>query len=519
MQMARRRRKLNSSVLFPMVLTSKDLIYQGNASEVAPEANYELSSIVLHTGTAQSGHYRSYCRDPASKKWFDYNDANVTELDAQDEASLFWFDNSKGANIVDACEKGMLSSKRDMIYENAYMLCYSRVNENNASVPATVYPSALLEEIKAQNEEFKKLQEAYEIMKNIVNVTAVAAKTDGKLISNESVTLELKIDSTLADATQSIYNALMEKKIVEGGFNVDDYRLRRFNSTSLWVMDTFTGKEEQTLKSLGLEGTTVIPLAFEVKLSPEDTFGEFNPNEMRVRMYNWAELVAVGYDKSKANVENSQTEGDAGAESPRSAASFNTYEFPCSVKASVVVIPGEQNAKVKDLREMLANQHEVTAERVNIIRCNQRNVTLIDDDEKLFKDFNIFPDEELIVEIIPDDSVRATYASVALEKLLQMRRNITISFNNPLTYNPEATGDENVYTLSLKAPLETTLLEVKEMIVQVVNKAATDKSNILEVGNFHVRRNANAPQIKREKSTLEELEFVNNSVLHVQVRT
>ena len=263
-------------------------------------------------------------------------------------------------------------------------------------------------------------------MKNIVTITAVAAKTDGKLISTESVTLEVKIDGTLADATRLIHAALVEKKIVDSGLAVDAYRLRRFNSTSLWVMDTFTGKEEQTLKSLGLEGTTAIPLAFEVKLSAEDVFGEFNPNEMRVRMFNWTELVAVGYDKTISNVEKAEAESD----SPRS--SFNSYDFPTSVKANVVVIPGEQNATIKDLREMLAKQYEVAAERVNIIRCNQRNVTSIGDDEKSFKDFNINPDEEMIVEIVPEDSVRTTYASVALEKLLQMRRNITISFNNPL---------------------------------------------------------------------------------------
>jgi ubiquitin carboxyl-terminal hydrolase 25/28 len=40
---------------------------------------YYLYSILIHEGSADSGHYYSYTYDIQSKTWRKYNDINITE--------------------------------------------------------------------------------------------------------------------------------------------------------------------------------------------------------------------------------------------------------------------------------------------------------------------------------------------------------------------------------------------------------------------------------------------------------
>ncbi|KAK4052873.1 ubiquitin-specific protease ubp2 [Microbotryomycetes sp. JL221] len=53
-------------------------------TEGAISATYELVSVFMHRGTATSGHYFIYQRDSHNpKRWLKYNDATVTEVDAE----------------------------------------------------------------------------------------------------------------------------------------------------------------------------------------------------------------------------------------------------------------------------------------------------------------------------------------------------------------------------------------------------------------------------------------------------
>lgn len=44
------------------------------------KAIYNLCGIVEHVGFANIGHYKSYCRNHMDKKWYSFNDSNITEI-------------------------------------------------------------------------------------------------------------------------------------------------------------------------------------------------------------------------------------------------------------------------------------------------------------------------------------------------------------------------------------------------------------------------------------------------------
>ena len=46
---------------------------------------YELYSIMIHTGGAFGGHYFAYIKSFEDGKWYNFNDASVTEIKNEDE--------------------------------------------------------------------------------------------------------------------------------------------------------------------------------------------------------------------------------------------------------------------------------------------------------------------------------------------------------------------------------------------------------------------------------------------------
>jgi ubiquitin C-terminal hydrolase len=122
------REKVNDFFPFPMKLNmlpyTKEGIYNTDI-KVNCYYEYELSGIVVHTGTTNSGHYYSYIKDDTSNKWFEFNDSEITELNE--------------CNISKECFGGTTSTHEYNVSTNtvftndipnpksAYMLIYRRV--------------------------------------------------------------------------------------------------------------------------------------------------------------------------------------------------------------------------------------------------------------------------------------------------------------------------------------------------------------------------------------------------------
>lgn len=157
------RSKINDRFEFPekIDMSPYHIDYLKDPDQPAPPDVFELVGILVHSGTAESGHYYSYIRErpvPLSQQstWVEFNDTDVNRFDP--------------ANIPDQCFGGPTdptpySSVRFPKTWNAYMLFYQRMddmeserNEHTTSPmgePAkTEIPLELRHRISIENEMF-----------------------------------------------------------------------------------------------------------------------------------------------------------------------------------------------------------------------------------------------------------------------------------------------------------------------------------------------------------------------------
>lgn len=74
--------KINTRVEFPMNFNVFPYSVEGVEGGLSTdEYLYELKGIIVHTGTAQAGHYISYIKDPVhTKKWYEFNDSVISSF-------------------------------------------------------------------------------------------------------------------------------------------------------------------------------------------------------------------------------------------------------------------------------------------------------------------------------------------------------------------------------------------------------------------------------------------------------
>ncbi|KAI9815552.1 MAG: hypothetical protein M1827_002686 [Pycnora praestabilis] len=136
------RSKINDHFEFPeeIDMSSYKVDYLSDPETPTPKDMFKLVGILVHSGTAESGHYYSYIRErPASPSqvgtWVEYNDADVTRFDPQkipDQCFGGWND------VLPATGFQQLRFHKAW---NAYMLFYERsstlVMEEKLHTPLT----------------------------------------------------------------------------------------------------------------------------------------------------------------------------------------------------------------------------------------------------------------------------------------------------------------------------------------------------------------------------------------------
>ena len=107
----------------------KELFRDGNLTKEVPAKKFEedyykfnLKGIVIHTGTAETGHYYSYIQDRKTNKWHEFNDTSVFPFDPDDIPAEAYGGQERWQSMYSS---SYMSSVREK-YRNAYLLFYER---------------------------------------------------------------------------------------------------------------------------------------------------------------------------------------------------------------------------------------------------------------------------------------------------------------------------------------------------------------------------------------------------------
>ncbi|OHT02988.1 hypothetical protein TRFO_29746 [Tritrichomonas foetus] len=166
-----RRIKLNNRFVFPQEFDLAPLTENQDTKII-----YHLTGIVLHTGTADSGHYQSYIN--IDNKWYNFNDCSVSEANENKLLEESYGENSNqntNSSIDDDFfENTFKSSAYLLFYEKKDNTTNTNTNTNNASVTHYLEDKQLINEIDEngydkeiikiindENAEFVQMQSAF----------------------------------------------------------------------------------------------------------------------------------------------------------------------------------------------------------------------------------------------------------------------------------------------------------------------------------------------------------------------
>lgn len=217
---------------------------------------YELYSVLIHSGSALGGHYYAYIKSFETGKWFNFNDSHVSDI-SDDELKTAFGGGSGGSS----------SYGGRMSYSTcAYMLMYrlvsteKNVNEiSKASIPEYLQQKFQADEERARLVEQERLEMAKKVM--------VRFFMKGSKPKNVEKTIHLYKTSTIREALAAGCEAFAKEKDVVIPASLDNVRLRGYNDYNALLSDTFDGKEDATLTSLGVY--TGQQLFIEVKSASE----------------------------------------------------------------------------------------------------------------------------------------------------------------------------------------------------------------------------------------------------------
>ncbi|XP_076649959.1 ubiquitin specific protease 47 isoform X2 [Halictus rubicundus] len=110
--------------------------------------NYELFSIMIHSGSASGGHYYAYIKDFRTQEWLCFNDQTVTQITNDDIQKTY------GGGPTRSYYSGPCSST------NAYMLMYRQIDPARNVLPMQVqdFPSHIQKLLKKMKE-MKEMKE------------------------------------------------------------------------------------------------------------------------------------------------------------------------------------------------------------------------------------------------------------------------------------------------------------------------------------------------------------------------
>lgn len=324
--------KVNAPQSLPRFLDmGQFLAPAGQEKDPAPR-EYELYAILVHSGTALGGHYKTYIKvgtgmetdtpPTGAEGWCEFDDETVRPLPEQTLRAILGGEvkEDTGAEThpapsshpteapaealrgeaVRATPPGgsVAAPPRSPSTTNAYMLVYRRCSTPHSAASqahAMDIPTHVSEAVAKDEEAFSELCSAFRLRMELVPLRVHAPAAVGG-----SFMLRLPPTYTLGEATTTAQSKVAEIKARlaglaapspcrSGDVQVDHSlcRLRRFNVITAKPGRTFGGKETISLADLGFRVASScghIDMLLEERSAEDPAFAEFDPDDCHIQV-------------------------------------------------------------------------------------------------------------------------------------------------------------------------------------------------------------------------------------------
>ena len=448
------KKKINTPISIPDKITKI-----GNLDNL----NYDLYGIIIHSGSAMSGHYFSLIKNfEKEKKWYKFDDRCIFEIK----------DINEYKKIISGNEKNLNDS-------TAYILLY-RNNDGKENIKYDFNINQdLIEDINLEEVEYQKYLEQEKERMSYLNLRIFHNnKFDYVKIKKYEKLLELK------NRIFELYEINKDKN-KENIINIEnDTRIVIYNSNNNKIINILNpSKDNNTLEELNLTQNHIYHI--EIK-SPTETFSEFDPDDIIISLIKWDESFLINTNKNKKR---NKSDIEKNAIKLKINKNIQKEEFISKIKFAL---------NYSEMDNILI--HKIQEYGYNNISIITLNDTI---------DIKKFISDNIIYYIEPDIKQEKEKFRIYFESLMP---DIKVIFNTPITEEKlkkikRITAKDYKFDKSLEINCKIKLNKLKEEIGKALN---------INVDNFIMKKNThNGIEIKNLEDTIDKYS-TKNLTLYIQ---
>uniref|UniRef100_T1J5G5 Ubiquitin carboxyl-terminal hydrolase 47 n=1 Tax=Strigamia maritima TaxID=126957 RepID=T1J5G5_STRMM len=232
---------------------------------------YELFSIMVHSGSANGGHYYAYIKSFKDGQWYCFNDQSVMKITHDDIRKTYGGGPSRGYY------SGTYSCST-----NAYMLMYRQIDkEKNAEAMCVGdFPEHTTKLVSSMQEQEELEQQQREIERNMCKIKLFCQHP----IQNRLVDMRLRVnkDTTLAEATATAHKIMA----LDGVVSIDRCRLVKYDELHDSLECSFEDSDDVSMGELlgGAKSNYKFDLLLEIR-PPDKPFQVYSPGGTTVKVF------------------------------------------------------------------------------------------------------------------------------------------------------------------------------------------------------------------------------------------
>ncbi|XP_054709133.1 ubiquitin carboxyl-terminal hydrolase 47-like [Uloborus diversus] len=232
---------------------------------------YELFSIMVHSGSANGGHYYAYIKSFKRGEWYCFNDAQVSKITYDDIQKTYGGGPSRG-----------YYSSAYSSSTNAYMLMYRQIDKekNTECMCPDEFPEHIKTLLQSMQEQEEQERIARELDRSMCKIKLFCQHPK----HHRMIEMKLKVhkNDTLAEATETAHTILG----LEGLVPLNCCRLVKYDEFCDSLESSFEASSDERMGDLlgGVKSSYKFDLLLEIK-KPEEKFEEYKPGGTTVKVH------------------------------------------------------------------------------------------------------------------------------------------------------------------------------------------------------------------------------------------